>query len=36
VLVQRLTQSLDGKLSVRSGADGTEIAIKLPARPPKP
>jgi len=35
VLVQRLTQSLNGELSVRSGADGTEIAIKLPAPPPK-
>lgn len=33
VLVQRLTQSLSGELRVRSGAEGTEIVIALPARP---
>jgi two-component sensor histidine kinase len=33
VLVQRLTQSLQGKLSIRSGNPGTTITISLPARP---
>lgn len=33
VLVQRLTQSLQGQLAVRSGKDGTEITISLPPRP---
>jgi two-component sensor histidine kinase len=36
VLVQRLTQSLNGQLNIRTGAEGTEIAIVLPARPPNP
>src|SRR5262249_33085319 len=36
MLVQRLTQSLNGELRVRSGAEGTEITITLPARPSKP
>ena len=33
VLVQRLTQSLQGQLAIRSGKDGTEITISLPPRP---
>jgi two-component sensor histidine kinase len=35
VLVQRLTQSLNGTLRIRSGAEGTEISIALPPPPAK-
>jgi two-component sensor histidine kinase len=35
VLVQRLTQSLNGELQMKSGPEGTEITISLPARPAK-
>ncbi len=36
VLVQRLTQSLNGELRINSGAAGTEVTIALPRRPPQP
>jgi signal transduction histidine kinase len=36
VLVQRLTQSVNGTLHIKSDGGGTTITISLPARPAKP